>query len=139
MWSSETNPFDPMEKAIHELYGQMAESDKRMQFDQVHQYPIDGKPPMMTHIFKNRLGKIIIAAKGAPEAILQQSTLSFEELQHIKEQTQFYAKSGYRVLGVGKGTWKELSWPVTQQEFVFEFLGLIAFYDPPKENITQTI
>ena len=139
MWSSETNPFDPMEKAIHELYGQMAESDKRMQFDQVHEYPIDGKPPMMTHIFKNRQGEIIIAAKGAPEAILLQSTLSFEELQHIKEQTQFYAKSGYRVLGVGKGTWKELSWPVTQQEFVFEFLGLIAFYDPPKENITQTI
>ena len=100
-----------MEKAIHELYGQMAESDKRMQFDQVHQYPIDGKPPMMLHIFTNRLEKIIIAAKGAPEAILQQSTLSFEELQHIKEQTQFSAKSGYRVLGVGKGTWEELSWP----------------------------
>lgn len=139
MWSSETNPFDPMEKAIHELYGQMAAADKRKQFDQVHEYPIDGKPPMMTHIFKNKQGEIIIAAKGAPEAILQQSTLSIEELQHIEEKIQFYAKSGYRILGVGKGAWKKLNWPVSQQEFIFEFLGLIAFYDPPKENITQTI
>ena len=139
MWSSETNPFDPMEKAIHELYAQKKTTDKRKQFDQVHEYPIAGKPPMMTHIFKNESGETIIAAKGAPEAILQQSTLSLEELQNIEKQTQFYAKSGYRVLGVGKGIWKKINWPLSQQEFVFEFLGLIAFYDPPKENIAQTI
>ena len=139
MWSSETNPFDPMEKAIHALYERTATPDKRGSFKQIHEYPIGGKPPMMTHIFKNENGEIIIAAKGGPEGILRQSNLSIAELKHIEEQSLAYAKKGYRVLGVGKGRWNEKRWPVSQEEFEFEFLGLIAFQDPPKENIIQTI
>lgn len=139
MWSSETNPFDPMEKAIHELYEKSAASDLRKTFTQVHEYPVGGKPPMMTHIFKNDEGEIIIAAKGAPEAILQQSNLPEAELKIIEAQSIAYAKMGYRVLGVGKGSWNKSEWPATQQEFVFEFLGLIAFQDPPKDNIIETI
>ncbi|MCW3090121.1 MAG: cation-translocating P-type ATPase [Ferruginibacter sp.] len=139
MWSSETNPFDPMEKALHQLYEKTTVTDKRAQFTQVHEYPIGGKPPMMTHIFKNDSGETIIAVKGAPEAILRQSNLSGEALQEIEIQSKAYASLGYRVLGVGKTNWKDEKWPVSQQEFVFEFIGLIAFQDPPKENITETI
>ncbi len=139
MWSSETNPFDPMEKAIHELYEKTAPADKRKLFNQVHEYPIGGKPPMMTHIFKSSAGETVIAAKGAPEAILRQSNLSIAALKHIEEQSLAYAKLGYRVLGVGRGNWKEKKWPAAQEEFEFDFLGLIAFQDPPKENIIQTI
>lgn len=139
MWSSETNPFDPMEKAIHQLYEKTTQADKRKTFEQVHEYPIGGKPPMMTHIFKNETGETIIAVKGAPEAILRQSNLNEAALKQIEEQSLAYAKLGYRVLGVGKGIWQGKNWPVSQQEFEFEFLGLIAFQDPPKENITQTI
>jgi Ca2+-transporting ATPase len=139
MWSSEINPFDPMEKAIHELYQRNTITDKRKEFTQIHEYPIGGKPPMMTHIFKNEKNEIIIAAKGAPEAILRQSNLPEAVLKHAEAQSISYAKLGYRVLGVGRGAWKEQHWPVSQEEFVFEFLGLIAFQDPPKENIVQTI
>jgi ATPase, P-type (transporting), HAD superfamily, subfamily IC len=139
MWASETNPFDPMEKAIHVLYERTAMPDKRLQFKQVHEYPIGGKPPMMTHIFKNQTGATIIAAKGAPEAILHHSNFSVTEINEVEKQSLAYAKQGYRVLGVGKGTWKEEHYPVSQEEFVFEFLGLIAFHDPPKENISETI
>jgi P-type Ca2+ transporter type 2C len=139
MWSSETNPFDPMEIVIHELYENTTATDARKLFTQVHEYPIGGKPPMMTHIFQNDRKEFIIAAKGAPEAILQQSNLPADALKLIEAQSLTYAKLGYRVLGVGKGNWKEVKWPVSQQEFVFEFLGLIAFQDPPKENIIQTI
>ena len=139
MWSSETKPFDPMEKAILELYEATGEAGKRDEFKQVHEYPIGGRPPMMTHIFKNAKGETIIAAKGAPEAILQQTKLSIAELKHIEEQSLAYAKQGYRVLGVGRSKWESEKWPVSQQEFEFYFLGLVAFYDPPKENIAATI
>ncbi len=139
MWSSEINPFDPMEKAIHELYQQTAVTDKRTSFKQDHEYPIGGKPPMMTHIFKNEKGEIVIAAKGGPEGIMRQSNLNTAALKQIEEQTLAYAKSGFRVLGVGKGSWKGKEWPSSQKEFVFEFLGLVAFQDPPKENIIETI
>ncbi len=139
MWSSETNPFDPMEKAIHTLYKKSCATDKRILFKQVHEYPVGGKPPMMTHIFKNETGDTIIAAKGAPEAIFRQSNLSVEDLLGYEKQAKAYAGKGYRVLGVGKGTWHQKKWPVSQEEFEFEFLGLIVFQDPPKENIIETI
>jgi Ca2+-transporting ATPase len=139
MWSSETTPFDPMEKKIHDLYERTAIADRRTEFRQVHEYPIAGKPPMMTHIFQNETRETIIAAKGGPEAILRQSNLSVKEIKHIEEQSLAYARQGYRVLGVGKGRWEEKRWPASQDEFVFDFLGLIAFQDPPKENISQTI
>lgn len=139
MWASETNPFDPMEKAIHELYRQTVTTDERLLFRQVHEYPIGGKPPMMTHIFSDPSGHTLIAAKGAPEAILRQGNLPVAALKHIEEQALEYARKGYRVLGVGRGQWEGRKWPVSQEEFSFEFLGLLAFYDPPKENISATI
>jgi Ca2+-transporting ATPase len=139
MWSSETSPFDPMEKAIHELYGSTCKTDQRPLYKQVHEYPIGGKPPMMTHIFKNEQGDTVIAAKGAPEAIFHHSHLSVAEILAFEKQAVAYAKEGYRVLGVGKSVWKEKHWPVSQEEFVFDFLGLIVFQDPPKENIIHTI
>ncbi len=139
MWSSETNPFDPMEKAIHDWYEKMTPTDKRSSHQQIHEYPIGGKPPMMTHIFKSDTGEIIIAVKGAPEAILNRCKLAAEELKHIEEQSLEYAKKGFRVLGVGKGKWPNKEWPASQEAFEFEFLGLIAFQDPPKENIIETL
>lgn len=139
MWSSETTAFDPMEKAIHALYGQHCINDLRTSYKQVHEYPIGGQPPFMTHIFQNESGETIIAAKGAPEAIWNQSGLPDAERRKIEEQSKLYAQQGFRVLGVGKGLWKESRWPVSQQEFVFEFLGLIAFHDPPKAHIRETI
>lgn len=138
MWSSEINPFDPMEIAIHELYKKSSTADKRATFKQIHEYPLSGNPPMMTHIFSND-NEIIIAVKGAPEAIIARSNLSSEAIRQIEKQSIEYAKKGYRVLGVGKGNWKEKSWPVSQEEFTFEFLGLLAFQDPPKDKIIETI
>ncbi|CAN5709110.1 HAD-IC family P-type ATPase [soil metagenome] len=139
MWSSETTPFDPMEKAIHLLYEKNSAIDKRLLYKQVHEYPIGGKPPMMTHIFNDENGETIIGAKGAPEAIMRQSNLSTETFNEYENQAMGYAKKGFRVLGVGKGIWHEKNWPVSQEEFAFDFLGLVVFQDPPKENIAQTI
>jgi Ca2+-transporting ATPase len=71
MWSSEPVPFDPMEKTLHKVYEETQTSDQRKDFQMIHEYPLEGKPPMMTHIFENNSGERIIAAKGAPEAILK--------------------------------------------------------------------
>jgi P-type Ca2+ transporter type 2C len=139
MWASETNPFDPMEKAIHVAYEKVYDNDQRIYFKQVHEYPLSGRPPLMTHVFENLSGETIIACKGAPEAILRQCKLTETEVKEIALQAKFYAEQGYRVLGVGKAEWNNQIFPLQQDEFIFSFLGLIAFFDPPKENIIQTI
>jgi Ca2+-transporting ATPase len=139
MWSSETSPFDPMEKAIHDLYLKTTLDDKRPSYAQIQEYPISGKPPMMTHIFRSTSGDTVIAVKGGLESILSQCGLPKSEKDDIERKALSYAKLGYRVLGVGKGEWKGEPWPQTQFEFDIEFLGLMVFHDPPKDNIIKTL
>lgn len=138
MWASERNPFDPMEKSIHQLYAKTSPADKRPIYEQIHEYPIGGSPPLMTHIHAGEGNNIIIAAKGAPEALVGQSSLTAEKKKLIEAKALAFAEKGLRVLGVGIAH-QLPPWPQTQQEFVFEFLGLVAFHDPPIENIAETI
>jgi Ca2+-transporting ATPase len=137
MWSSEPVPFDPMEKTLHKVYEETQTSDQRKDFQMVHEYPLEGKPPLMTHIFENNLGERIIAAKGAPEAILAVSILSEDEKENLRQQIQEFGQQGYRVLGVAKCDFKGNNFPEKQQEFNYDFLGFTVFYDPPKQNIQQ--
>ncbi|TXD84795.1 cation-translocating P-type ATPase [Subsaximicrobium wynnwilliamsii] len=137
MWASEPIPFDTMEQSLHHFYETSIETDERPNFKMVHEYSLGGKPPMMTHIFENASGNRIIAAKGAPEALIAVSQLSDSQKAHLKERIGELASEGYRVLGVGLTNFEGQNWPKKQQDFHFEFKGLVAFYDPPKENITQ--
>ncbi|WP_340157530.1 cation-translocating P-type ATPase [uncultured Maribacter sp.] len=139
MWASEPIPFDPMEIAIHNTYARSMENDERPNYKMVHEYPLGGKPPMMTHIFQNADGKQIIAAKGAPEAIIAVSNLTNTEIDIIQTTLTELGKDGYRMLAVGLAIFEGENYPEEQQDFKFDFKGIIAFYDPPKENIKQVL
>jgi Ca2+-transporting ATPase len=139
MWASEPVPFDPMEIALHETYAAASSVDERPYFRIIHEYPLDGKPPMMTHVFANGEGKRIIAAKGAPEAILTLSILTREEKLAVEMQVQALAAKGYRVLAVGEAPFSGDKFPPQQQDFQLQFYGLVAFYDPPKSNMQAVL
>ena len=139
MWASEPIPFDPMEIALHEAYAKQAATDERKNYRMIHEYPLGGKPPMMTHIFENETSQRIIAAKGAPEALMQVSHLSDEEKLQIENAITILAADGYRVLGVGLSVFPGNNFPTSQQEFQFQFKGIVAFYDPPKKNIQAVL
>uniref|UniRef100_UPI0028AF0D60 cation-translocating P-type ATPase n=1 Tax=Empedobacter sp. TaxID=1927715 RepID=UPI0028AF0D60 len=134
MWSSEPVPFDPMEKTLHRVYEQ-TQLDERNQYQMFFEYPLSGKPPMMTHCFKNNKNQRIIAAKGAPEAILNVSNLSEEEKNQLKKVIDDFGLKGFRLLGVAKSNFEEDNFPKHQQDLPFEFLGFVVFYDPPKKGI----
>ncbi|HMY13328.1 MAG TPA: cation-translocating P-type ATPase [Bacteroidia bacterium] len=138
MWSSEPLPFDPMEKTLHHVYMQTQKTDERTNYKMIHEYPLAGKPPMMTHIFENANKQRIIAAKGAPEAIINVSVLSEGEKENILNVIHDFGNKGYRVLGVAQSNFKGYNFPEKQQELKFTFLGLVVFYDPPKQGI-QTV
>lgn len=135
MWASEPIPFDPMEIAIHNAYAVTCDSDHRENYHLAYEYPLEGKPPMMTHVFENGAGDRIVAAKGAPEALLEVSDLSSQEITEISEIITGFAEKGYRILGVGKAIHEGENYPNKQQELKFQFIGLVSFYDPPKQNI----
>jgi len=135
MWASEPVPFDPMEVALHKAYTDTAQRDRRPEFHMAHEYPLGGKPPMMTHVFANDAGERIIACKGAPERVLRQSSLSEAQKQAVLLQVETLAGEGLRVLGVAQATLTGDAYPKDQAEFTLDFLGLVAFNDPPKTGI----
>jgi Ca2+-transporting ATPase len=73
-------------------------------------------------------------AKGASEAIIAVSKLSKDEKAANLDAIKELSIEGYRILGVGRAIFTGKNYPKTQQEFEFEFVGLVAFYDPPKKN-----
>jgi Ca2+-transporting ATPase len=139
MWSSEPIPFNPMEIALHEAYSKLNCKDERPNFKMIHEYPLSGNPPLMTHIFENNEGLRIIATKGAPEAIIACSSLNEEATLRIHNALQSMTQKGYRVLGVAEAIFEGNNFPKNQQEFKFDFKGLVAFYDPPKATIEEAL
>jgi P-type Ca2+ transporter type 2C len=137
MWASEPIPFDPMEIALHNAYANSGVKDERALYKMIHEYPLGGTPPMMTHIFENASGNRIIAAKGAPEAIMNVSRLSHEEKTGLDDAFETLTEKGFRVLAVASAHFDKNDFPLHQQDFHFNLHGLVAFYDPPKKNIGE--
>lgn len=139
MWASEPIPFDPMEVALHQAYSEKIGGEAREEYKLVFEYPLAGKPPMMTHVFERVAGDRIIAAKGAPEAIMSVCQLSADEKQGIDKAIHAMGEKGYRILGVAQANFEGGDFPKLQTELKFVFKGLVAFYDPPKANISEVL
>ena len=139
MWASEPIAFDPMEVALHSAYESVIKIDERPHYKMIHEYPLGGKPPMMTHIFQNNAGKRIIAAKGAPEALMNSTDLTDKQKEQIEEAIKTITTDGYRVLAVGEAIFEGDNFLPFQQAYKFIFKGLVGFYDPPKENINKVL
>jgi Ca2+-transporting ATPase len=139
MFASEPIPFDPMELALHDTYAVLTSVDERKNYHMVHEYPLSGKPPMMTHVFENNKKGRIVAAKGAAEAIIQLCNLTMDETQRADKAIESLSAEGYRLLAVAQAKHEGDEFPKTQQEFKFDFKGIIAFYDPPKSHINKVL
>ncbi|MGC1242619.1 MAG: cation-translocating P-type ATPase [Chryseosolibacter sp.] len=137
MWASEPIPFDPMEAALHQAYAAAATVDERPYYKMIREYPLAGRPPMMTHIFANEGGDTIIAAKGAPEALMKVSDLTDPDREAVTRALADLYGQGFRVLAVGVSTFYGDDYPPSQDQLPFRMLGLVAFYDPPKKNIRE--
>jgi Ca2+-transporting ATPase len=123
---------------LHKAYEQSA-NDKRPYYHMTHEYPLGGTPPMMTHVFEDKDGNRIIAAKGAAEAIIKCCTFKNNEEKSIVNAMLEMGTKGYRVLAVVQSDFKGKVFPPDQQKLSFSFVGLVAFYDPPKQNIAKVL
>ncbi|GAB3642642.1 cation-translocating P-type ATPase [Spirosoma arcticum] len=138
-WASETDPFDPMEKAIIAAFVETDPSAAANPYPMVHEYPLAGTPPMMTHVRQTPTGEFIIAGKGAVEHILVVCRLDQTVADTARRVTTQLSKDGYRVLGVARGVYGLPNFPAQQDEFTWSFLGLIALENSPKPNASAVI
>lgn len=138
MLASEQDPFDAMEKGIIESY--LAHSDSSLASNpmMIYEYPLQGRPPMMTHVYKGDNG-LIAAAKGAAERILRVCRLTEAEHNKVIGHVKSLAAKGFRVIAVASASPADAAFPASQDDFDWQFEGLLALYDPPKKNITGVI
>ncbi len=132
----EKEPFDAMEKAIRDAYQKQDEAEYFEKMNIIHEYPLGGTPPMMTHVYETDKG-IWVAGKGAPERILRICRLDADTLARQEKIVSDMASSGFRVLGVCSAMHPARPFPEKQDDFMWKFEGFLSLYDPPKENVQR--
>lgn len=130
--ASERHPFDAMEKAIWEAWHQLPELVSSLPA-MVHEYPLEGRPPMMTHVYEDA-----VAGKGAAERIIRVCRLSPPQQELVTAKVEEMARHGYRVIAVAAAT-GAAPFPAKQDDFNWQFKGLLALYDPPRADMDKTI
>ncbi|HEY6063283.1 MAG TPA: cation-translocating P-type ATPase [Chitinophagaceae bacterium] len=136
--ASELNPFDAMEKAICTAYDLYTEAGSHQPLRMVFEYPLEGQPPMMTHVYEHENYKLV-AAKGGAERILHICKINDGDKIKITKHVQSLASNGYRVIGVASAQHTQAQFPSLQDDFNWKFEGLLALYDPPKKNIQHVL
>jgi len=140
--SSQTNPFDPMEKAITSMGESFLKDTEHIHTDwqMVKEYPLSKDLLAMSRVFTNPENQQqTIAAKGAPEAIFDLCHLSSEQKESFAGAISEMASEGLRVLGVAKTMIATTNLPEIQHDFEFEFVGLIALSDPIRETVPEAV
>jgi Ca2+-transporting ATPase len=136
--ASESNPFDAMEKAIWDAYSSYGIKNATVDLQMVREYPLEGNPPMMTHVYRHH-GAFLAVAKGGAETILAVSDMDEARRRIADQHTRQLALLGYRVLGVASSIQDNETFPAHQKDFTWHFEGLLALYDPPRTNAASVI
>jgi P-type Ca2+ transporter type 2C len=140
--SSEIEPFDPMEKALHALGARYLADTEHLHGDWelAHEYSLSPELMALSHVWRARgREEYVVAAKGSPEAIADLCHLDREQRDRLDAQVNALALRGMRVLGVARATYSGDEWPDAQHDFDFRFLGLVGLADPVRNSVSPAL
>ncbi len=121
---------DPIDKAIFTKTKSMPAIEDRINRTKVTSFkPFDPVVKRTEATVKGEDGSQFKVTKGAPQAILALIEDKKVINDKLTEDVNDFAKKGYRALGVAR----------TNKENKWQFAGLIALFDPPREDSAQTI
>jgi Ca2+-transporting ATPase len=136
--ASHKSTVDPMEKAIVECYNKLNLQEESTQ-ELVKEYLLSNELTAMTRVLKGENDSLKVCCKGAPETIFTLCHMDEIHKKELLEKVHEMAKNGLRLLGVAESTWNSNMLPVNQNEFPFQFIGLIAFEDPIRPEVPNSI
>jgi P-type Ca2+ transporter type 2C len=140
--ASPADPFDPMEKAMRELGGRTLANTEHLHRDWilVREYPLSPDLLAMSHVWRSPDGQdFIVAAKGAPEAIIDLCHLPEDRRQALLSQIQRMAGAGLRVIGIARANFAITGLPTAQHDFEFQFIGLVGLSDPVRPEVADAV
>jgi Ca2+-transporting ATPase len=140
--ASPSDPFDPMEKAMHELGGRTLLNTEHIHRDWklLHEYPLSPELLAMSRVWQSPNGEeYVIAVKGAPEAVSDLCHFDAARQEEMNVQIERMANHGLRVIAVGRATFRPADLPPNQHDFPFEFLGLLGLADPVRPGVPEAL
>ncbi len=140
--ASHRRAFDPMEAAIVEAGRRHLADTEHLHADWtlVEDYPLSDRMLAMSRVWQSpdRRSRMI-AAKGAPEAIVDLCHLDAARAASIADAVAAMAADGLRVLGVACSSVDVPALPRDQHDFDFAFLGLVALEDPVRPDVPRAL
>ncbi len=136
------DPFDPMEKALLELGHHTLERTEHLhpKWRAIREYPLSPELLAVTHVWSgDERGTLVVATKGAPEAIFDLCHLAPAELEPWRVRCREMAEDGLRVLGVARATGRVDVSPERAHDVPFEMLGLVGLQDPLRDEVPGAI
>jgi Ca2+-transporting ATPase len=140
--ASVTDAFDPMEKAFHRLGQHFLQGTEHLHRDWSleREYGLTPQLRAMSHVWKARDGDAyVVAAKGAPEAIIDLCHMDNAMQARVSNAVEAMAAQGLRVLGVAQARFQGDHWPAIEHDFDFEFVGLLGLADPLRPEIPDAM
>ncbi len=140
--ASQRDPFDPIEKELNKMASRYLKNSEYANddFELVREYPLSKKLLALSHVWQSSdKKKIVIASKGAPEAILELCHAGHDQRHEILKRIKEMSEKGLRVLGVAKAVFQNQDLPENQHDFEFEFIGLLGFVDPIRESVPGAV
>ena len=136
--ASHRNPFDPMEHALHEAGDSAIGNSEHLHpaWLLVKEYPLTPGLLTVSHAWTTgNGGEVVVAAKGAPEAIADLCRLDANQQGMLAREVTRLASEGLRVLGVARAVTRLPDLPSAQHDLALSFVGLIGFEDPLRPSV----
>ena len=140
--ASHRRAFDPMESAIGQTGARLLANTEHLHADWqlIDDYPLSRQMLAMSRVWQSPdRSEFLVAAKGAPEAIIDLCHLAPKRAAAIAAQVQAMANDGLRVIGVARATFAAPPLPDNQHVFDFEFLGLLGLHDPVRPEVPDAV
>jgi Ca2+-transporting ATPase len=142
--ASARDPFDPMERAFHELAHKWSietEYFRGPEWKLAHTYGLRPGLLAVTQVWQvdDDPPNFVIAAKGAPEAVADLCRLSPADLVEVIRSVDLMASDGLRVLGIARASYAGQVLPLSPHDFKFEFMGLVGLADPLRPSVPAAV
>jgi len=140
--ASARDPFDPMERALHDVGGRTLKETEHLHpsHSLVRAYPLSTDLAAVTQAWQcGESTELILASKGAPEAIANLCHMSTQQREAMLLQVATLASEGLRVLSVARGTLGKGELPAAHGDLALEYLGLLGFEDPLRPTVPAAV
>ena len=132
--ASRQDSGDPLDAAIFGAAPAAADGAQRVQV-----FPFTEARRRETALWRTTPDAVLAVTKGAPETVLELCTPTAAEAAHWRQRIADHAANGHKVIAFATRELAAGSDADTEPDTGFQFRGLLAFADPLREGVRESV